>query len=171
MRAPWLCHSLPVCPAAGGGLPWLPHCPCVPPGLGPRGDGRVEPIHAVVLPRGKSLDQCAEILQKKTKSGQTSIPRPPKYRKPGAKGRPPPQPRRNVFDFLNEKLQGQVPGAPSEAGATPQGGKKSSKDLYHAGKSAKRALNLQLFHTQEKIEQAQRDIRGIQEALARNSGR
>ncbi|XP_049633695.1 zinc finger CCCH-type with G patch domain-containing protein [Suncus etruscus] len=140
-------------------------------GLGPRGDGRVEPIHAVVLPRGKSLDQCAEILQKKTKSGQTSTPRPPKNRKPGAKGRPPPQPRRNVFDFLNEKLQGQVPGAPSEAGATPQGGKKSSKDLYHAGKSAKRALSLQLFHTQEKIEQAQRDIKGIQEALARNSGR
>lgn len=43
--------------------------------------------------------------------------------------------------------------------------------MYHASKSAKRALSLQLFQTEKKIEQTQRDIRGIQKALARNTGR
>ncbi|XP_012628440.1 zinc finger CCCH-type with G patch domain-containing protein [Microcebus murinus] len=136
-------------------------------GLGRHAEGRVEPIHAVVLPRGKSLDRCAEILQKRTKGGKAGATRPPRCRgragRPG--GRPPP---RNVFDFLNEKLQGQASGA-LEAGEATPGSK--SKDMYHASKSAKRALSLRLFQTEEKIERTQRDIRGIQEALARNAGR
>lgn len=137
-------------------------------GLGRHSDGRVEPIHAVVLPRGKSLDQCAEILQKRTKGSKAGTSRPPKCRGSGCGpgGRPPP---RSVFDFLNEKLQGQASEA-LEAGAAPPG-RRSGKELYHASKSAKRALSLRLFQTEEKIEQAQRDIRGIQEALARNTGR
>lgn len=43
--------------------------------------------------------------------------------------------------------------------------------MYHASKSAKQALSLKLFQTEEKIERTQRDIRGIQEALTRNTGR
>lgn len=136
-------------------------------GLGRHADGRVEPIHAVVLPRGKSLDQCVETLQKRTRVGKAGTNKPPRCRGRGARpgGRPPP---RNVFDFLNEKLQGQAPGA-LEAGAAPAG--RRSKDMYHASKSAKRALSLRLFQTEEKIERTQRDIRSIQEALTRNAGR
>lgn len=128
----------------------------------------MEPIHALVLPRGKSLDQCMETLQRGAKGNKAGPNRPPKCRGRGGGrgGRPP---RRNVFDFLNEKLQGQAPGA-LEAGAAPPG-RRSSKEMYHASKSDKRALSLRLFQTEEKIEQAQRDIRGIQEALARNTGR
>ncbi|XP_007524491.1 zinc finger CCCH-type with G patch domain-containing protein [Erinaceus europaeus] len=136
-------------------------------GLGRHLEGRVEPIHTVVLPRGKSLDQCAEILQKRTKRCKVGNTRPPKCRqrvgRPGA--RPPP---RDVFDFLNEKLQGQASGT-LETRVAPV--KRSNKEMYHAGKSTKRDLSLRLFHTQEKIDQTQRDIRGIQEALARNAGR
>lgn len=136
-------------------------------GLGRHAEGRVEPIHAVVLPRGKSLDQCAEILQKRTKRGQAGANRPPRCQGSGGGpgGRPPP---RNVFDFLNEKLQSQAPGA-LEAGAGPPG--RRSQDMYHASKSAKQALSLRLFQTEEKIVRTQRDIRGIQEALTRNAGR
>uniref|UniRef100_A0A8C6R769 G-patch domain-containing protein n=2 Tax=Nannospalax galili TaxID=1026970 RepID=A0A8C6R769_NANGA len=136
-------------------------------GLGRHAEGRVEPIHAVVLPRGKSLDQCAEILQKKTKGGQAGTSRPPRCQRSGGKpeGRPPP---RNVFDFLNEKLQSQASGAP-DAGVDTSG--RRIKDMYNASKSAKQALSLQLFQTEEKIERTQRDIRGIQEALTRNAGR
>ncbi|XP_008994518.1 zinc finger CCCH-type with G patch domain-containing protein [Callithrix jacchus] len=135
-------------------------------GLGRHAEGRVEPIHAVVLPRGKSLDQCAEILQKRTRVGKAGT-KPPRCRRRGARagGRLPP---RNVFDFLNEKLQGQAPGA-LEAGVAPSG--RRSKDMYRASKSTKRALSLRLFQTEEKIERTQRDIRSIQEALARNAGR
>ena len=128
----------------------------------------MEPIHAVVLPRGKSLDQCAEILQKRTRGGQAGVSRPPKCRGRGGgpRGRPP---SRSVFDFLNEKLKGGAPGA-LEAGVAPPG-RRSGEEVYHASRSAKRALSLQLFQTEEKIEQTQRAIRGIQEALARNAGR
>ncbi|XP_045836190.1 zinc finger CCCH-type with G patch domain-containing protein [Meles meles] len=134
-------------------------------GLGRHAEGRVEPIHAVVLPRGKSLDQCVETLQKGTRSSQAGPRRPPECREGGG-GRPPP---RSVFDFLNEKLQCRAPEA-LEAGAAPPG-RRSGKEMYHASRTAKRALSLQLFQTEKKIEQTQRDIRGIQKALARNTGR
>ncbi|ELV11344.1 Zinc finger CCCH-type with G patch domain-containing protein, partial [Tupaia chinensis] len=135
-------------------------------GLGRHAQGRVEPVHAVLLPRGKSLDQCAETLQRRVKGGEAVASRPPRRRRRGGGGgRPPP---RSVFDFLNEKLQGQVPGAP-ETGAAQPG--RRGENMYHASKSARRALSLRLFQTEEKIERTQRDIRGIQEALARNAGR
>ncbi|NWI69597.1 ZGPAT protein, partial [Todus mexicanus] len=140
-------------------------------GLGKNCDGRVEPVQAVVLPRGKSLDQCAEVLQKK-QQGKLD---PGKSRKGRAKGggsgqapaggRKPP---RNVFDFLNEKLRGKSAGEKGGGMALPE---RNSKEIYHASKSTKKALSVRLFQTMEKIDQTQRDIRGIQEALARNIGR
>ncbi|KAL9834988.1 zinc finger CCCH-type with G patch domain-containing protein isoform 1-T2 [Geothlypis trichas] len=138
-------------------------------GLGKNGEGRVEPVQAVVLPRGKSLDQCAEVLQKK-KQGKLE---PGKSRKCRAKGSGSGQPGgrkapRNVFDFLNEKLRGKSAGDRAGGMALPQ---RNSKEIYHASKSTKKALSVSLFQTTEKIEQTQRDIRGIQQALARNIGR
>ncbi|NXF12036.1 ZGPAT protein, partial [Smithornis capensis] len=138
-------------------------------GLGKNSEGRVEPVQAVVLPRGKSLDQCAEVLQKK-KQGKLD---PGKSRKCRAKGNSSGQsggrkPPRNVFDFLNEKLRGKSSGDKAGGMAVPE---RNSKEIYHASKSTKKALSVSLFQTTEKIEQTQRDIRGIQQALARNIGR
>ncbi|XP_052640492.1 zinc finger CCCH-type with G patch domain-containing protein [Harpia harpyja] len=140
-------------------------------GLGKNSEGRVEPVQAVVLPRGKSLDQCAEVLQKK-KQGKLD---PGKSRKCRAKGNSSGQspagsrkPPRNVFDFLNEKLRGKSTGEKAGGMALPE---RNSKEIYHASKSTKKALSVRLFQTMEKIEQTQRDIRGIQQALARNIGR
>lgn len=135
-------------------------------GLGRNLEGRVEPVQAVVLPRGKSLDQCAQILQKRAQGDGAGASRAPRSRgRGGGPGAAPPP--RSVFDFLNEKLQGQAPGAP-EAEVAPS---RRGKDMYHASKSAKQALSLRLLQTEEKIERTQRDIRAIQEALARNTGR
>ncbi|NXQ94758.1 ZGPAT protein, partial [Sagittarius serpentarius] len=140
-------------------------------GLGKNSEGRVEPVQAVVLPRGKSLDQCAEVLQKK-KQGKVD---PGKSRKCRAKGNSSGQspagsrkPPRNVFDFLNEKLRGKGAGEKAGGMALPE---RKSKEIYHASKSTKKALSVRLFQTMEKIEQTQKDIRGIQQALARNIGR
>ncbi|NWX52115.1 ZGPAT protein, partial [Steatornis caripensis] len=140
-------------------------------GLGKNSEGRVEPVQAVVLPRGKSLDQCAEVLQKK-KQGKLD---PGKSRKCRAKGNSSGQspvgsrkPPRNVFDFLNEKLRGKSAGEKAGGMALPE---RNSKEIYHASKSTKKALSVRLFQTTEKIEQMQRDIRGMQQALARNIGR
>ncbi|NXJ82828.1 ZGPAT protein, partial [Trogon melanurus] len=140
-------------------------------GLGKNSQGRVEPVQAVVLPRGKSLDQCAEVLQK-TKQGKLD---PGKSRKGRAKGNNSGQspagsrkPPRNVFDFLNEKLRGKSAGEKAGGMVLPQ---RNSKEIYRASKSTKKALSVHLFQTMEKIEQTQRDIIGIQQALARNIGR
>ncbi|NXU26155.1 ZGPAT protein, partial [Thalassarche chlororhynchos] len=140
-------------------------------GLGKNSEGRVEPVQAVVLPRGKSLDQCAEVLQKK-KQGKLD---PGKSRKCRAKGNSSGQspagsrkPPRNVFDFLNEKLRGKSTGEKAGGVALPE---RNSKEIYHASKSTKKALSVRLFQTMEKIEQTQKDIKGIQQALARNIGR
>ncbi|NXD87851.1 ZGPAT protein, partial [Halcyon senegalensis] len=140
-------------------------------GLGKNSDGRVEPVQAVVLPRGKSLDQCAEVLQKK-QQGRLEPGKPRKCRAKGsgsgqatAGGRKPP---RNVFDFLNEKLRGKSGGEKAGGTVLPE---RNSKEIYHASKSTKKALSVRLFQTTEKIDQTQRDIRGIRQALARNVGR
>ncbi|KAM9178336.1 zinc finger CCCH-type with G patch domain-containing protein [Mergus octosetaceus] len=140
-------------------------------GLGKNSEGRVEPVQAVVLPRGKSLDQCAEVLQKK-KQGRLDPGNSKKCRAKGnntgrssAGSRKPP---RNVFDFLNEKLRGKSSGEKAGGVALPE---RNSKEIYHASKSTKKALSVRLFQTMEKIEQTQKDIRGIQQALARNVGR
>ncbi|NXP47674.1 ZGPAT protein, partial [Heliornis fulica] len=140
-------------------------------GLGKNCDGRVEPVQAVVLPRGKSLDQCAEVLQKK-RQGKLD---PDKSRKCRAKGNRPGRspggsrkPSHNVFDFLNEKLRGKSAGDKAGGMALPE---RNSKEIYHASKSTKKALSVHLFKTMEKIEQTQRDIIGIQQSLERNIGR
>ncbi|XP_053169664.1 zinc finger CCCH-type with G patch domain-containing protein [Hemicordylus capensis] len=140
-------------------------------GLGKNAEGRVEPVLAVVLPKGKSLDQCAEILQKK-KEGKRDPAKPKKRRAKGKGATRPsarsPKPSHNVFDFLNEKLQGKD-SSEQEGGLAPL--ERTSKEIYHASKSTKRALSVRLFQTVEKIDQTQKDIRGIHEALARNAGR
>ncbi|NXP72999.1 ZGPAT protein, partial [Ramphastos sulfuratus] len=140
-------------------------------GLGKNCDGRVEPVQAVVLPRGKSLDQCAEVLQKR-KEGKLAPGKGRKSRGQGgssgqcpAGGRRPP---RNVFDFLNDKLRGKSSGDKAAGLALP---KRNSKEIYHASKSTRKALSVHLFQTTEKIDQTQRDIIGIQQALERNMGR
>ncbi|XP_064023652.1 zinc finger CCCH-type with G patch domain-containing protein [Pogoniulus pusillus] len=140
-------------------------------GLGKNCDGRVEPVQAVVLPRGKSLDQCAEVLQKR-KEGKLAPGKGRRRRGQGgssgqcpAGGRRPP---RNVFDFLNDKLRGKSSGDKAAGLALP---KRNSKEIYHASKSTRKALSVHLFQTTEKIDQTQRDIIGIQQALERNMGR
>ncbi|NXY75312.1 ZGPAT protein, partial [Glareola pratincola] len=140
-------------------------------GLGKNSEGRVEPVQAVVLPKGKSLDQCAEVLQKK-KQGKLDPSKSRKCRAKGnssgrfpAGGRKPP---RNVFDFLNEKLRGKSTGEKAGGMAVPE---RNSKEIYHASKSTRRALSVRLFQTMEKIEQTQKAIIGIRQALERNIGR
>ncbi|MGH0171044.1 UNVERIFIED_CONTAM: hypothetical protein FKN15_005363 [Acipenser sinensis] len=135
-------------------------------GLGRNAEGRVEPVQAVILPKGKSLDQCAELLQKK-KEG--------KPRKRRRKGRNGPgtsterKPKQNVFDFLNDKL-----GAGGHRGGSqtePPSAVKSSKESYQGGKNANRTLNVRLFQTTERVEQMQKEISCIMESLTRNVGR
>ncbi|NXH15584.1 ZGPAT protein, partial [Bucco capensis] len=141
-------------------------------GLGKNSEGRVEPVQAVVLPRGKSLDQCAEELQRRKQQGKLEPGSSRQGPGKGRRSRQPPagsrKPRRDLFDFLNDKLRGQSTGEKAAGLPLPE---RSSKELYHASKSTRRALNVHLVQTLEKIERTQRHILGIQQALERNLGR
>ncbi|XP_029291969.1 zinc finger CCCH-type with G patch domain-containing protein [Cottoperca gobio] len=142
-------------------------------GLGKMQDGRVEPVMAVVLPKGKSLDECAELTprrarSKATKDGtQSGRPkRKPRRRKPRfAKGG-----RKNVFDFLNNKLGGKSTGA-AEGGAAAAPSAATGVEAYRGGKSTKRTLNVKVFQAAERVSQTEREIQKLTEILGRQTGR
>lgn len=134
-------------------------------GLGRNGEGRVEPVLAVVLPKGKSLDHCVEIVQKKAlgKGGtEASV----KRRKKKAKGMGAAQGRRDVFDFLNSKL-----GDQERKAADVPAPQRNSKEVYRGGKGTKRSINVRLFQTSERVVQTEREIDRLTEALGRKAGR
>lgn len=132
-------------------------------------EGRVEPIMAVVLPKGKSLDQCAELTQRRTQSKaaragtQAGCPKKPRKRRAA------PGERRTVFDFLNNKLGGQSTD-PAEGGAAASS-VATSVEAYRGGKSTKRSLNVKLFQASERVSQTEREIQKLTESLSRQTGR
>ncbi|XP_063815229.1 zinc finger CCCH-type with G patch domain-containing protein [Pseudophryne corroboree] len=138
-------------------------------GLGRNLEGRVEPVQAMVLPKGKSLDQCLELQQRKHKGGQNA----PKARRKRLPKRPGVRPgnnaSRNVFDFLNEKLEGKA--SREHTAETRTAIERKGKEIYNASQGSKRALNVALAKTTEKIQQKQREIGHLTKALARNIGR
>nr|XP_029478546.1 zinc finger CCCH-type with G patch domain-containing protein [Oncorhynchus nerka] len=148
-------------------------------GLGKTSEGRVEPVLAVVLPKGKSLDQCAELTARKTQSkvakgkdGQ-KVSRNKRTRKARAHNT---GGCHNVFDFLNRKL-GNGDANP-EAGGTcgpPPSHTPSSQgpgvEAYKGGKSTKRNLNVKLFQAAERVTQTEREIQRLTESLSRRTGR
>ncbi|MBN3310354.1 zinc finger CCCH-type with G patch domain-containing protein [Amia ocellicauda] len=136
-------------------------------GLGRNAEGRVEPVLAVVLPKGKSLDQCADILQKK-RLGKLGKDRPGNSRKKGKWRSGPSKTRTDVFDFLNSQLGGERQGDSAEAGAPAE---TNSKETYRGGKTAKRSLNVKLYQASGKVAQTEREINSITKSLSRNMGR
>ncbi|XP_008289628.1 zinc finger CCCH-type with G patch domain-containing protein [Stegastes partitus] len=138
-------------------------------GLGKLQEGRVEPVMAVVLPKGKSLDQCAELTQRHTRSkaakNGTQTARPKRRRKPRA----PAGGGRSVFDFLNHKLGGQSSDPAEGRAAAPPAA--TGVEAYRGGQSTKRSLNVKLFQAAERVSQTEREIQKLNEALSRQAGR
>ncbi|CAB1336879.1 unnamed protein product [Coregonus sp. 'balchen'] len=148
-------------------------------GLGKTSEGRVEPVLAVVLPKGKSLDQCAELTGRKTQSKvakgkdgeQVSRNKRKRKARAGNTGG-----CHNVFDFLNRKLgngdanpeAGGTGGPPPPHTPSSQG---AGVEAYKGGKSTKRNLNVKLFQAAERVAQTEREIQKITESLSRRTGR
>ncbi|XP_062397891.1 zinc finger CCCH-type with G patch domain-containing protein [Sardina pilchardus] len=143
-------------------------------GLGKSLEGRVEPVQAVVVPRGAAaLAECGEL----TRSLAT---RPTRPKPPGATGPKPTGPRKrlrrkphgadgkpNVFDFLNAKLgpaQGHSSSGPTAANAVP-------RDAYRGRQSDTRAMNVQLFQATERVAHTQKEIQELTHSLKRKAGR
>ncbi|XP_019718557.1 zinc finger CCCH-type with G patch domain-containing protein [Hippocampus comes] len=140
-------------------------------GLGKTQEGRVEPVMAVLVPKGKSLDQCAELTlrcaQSKPNDG-VKTGRPKRRRKPReANGE-----RRTVFDFLNRKLGAKELDASVEGAAMAAGSSSlTGVEAYKGGKNTKRSLNVKLFQVAEKVSQTEREIQNLTQSLSRQTGR
>lgn len=138
-------------------------------GLGKTQEGRVEPVMAVVLSKGRSLDQCAEVTQRRTQSKiakdgtQTGCPKKRRKRKAATSG------GHTVFDFLNHKLGGESSDLP-EAGAAVSS-VATGLEAYRGGKGTKRSLNVKLFQAAERVSQTEREIQKLTELLSRQTGR
>ncbi|CAN9515842.1 unnamed protein product [Ophioblennius macclurei] len=137
-------------------------------GLGKLQEGRVEPVMAVVLPKGKSLDECAELTQRRSRSTAAKDGSETGRRKRRRKPRAATGGRQTVFDFLNNKLGGESGGAGASAGDAVA---LSGVEAYRGGKSAKRSLNVRLFQAAERVSQTQREIQKLNETLSRVTGR
>eukprot|EP00062_Callorhinchus_milii_P002780 gi/632939366/ref/XP_007909781.1/ PREDICTED: zinc finger CCCH-type with G patch domain-containing protein [Callorhinchus milii] len=139
-------------------------------GLGKNAEGRVEPVEAVVLPPGKSLDQCAEILQNKREGKLNHLHKKKHKRKDqgGLRVAKVHKSRQTVFDFLNDKLG--TNGQSSGSTLQPMG-EKNSKECYKGSTTMKKTLNIKVFQIMENIEHTEKDIVKITEALSRNVGR
>lgn len=138
-------------------------------GLGKMQEGRVEPVMAVALPKAKSLDQCAELTQRRTQSKAakdgTQTGRPKRRRKPRiATGE-----RHTIFDFLNHKLGGKSTESAEGGAAAPSAA--SGLEAYRGGKGTKRSLNVKLFQAAERVSQTEREIQKLSESLSRQTGR
>ncbi|KAK5863165.1 hypothetical protein PBY51_000215 [Eleginops maclovinus] len=144
-------------------------------GLGKTQEGRVEPVMAVVVPKGKSLDECPELTPRRprikaardgTETGRPK--RKPRRRRPRANTGG----RKNVFDFLNNKLGGKSIG-PAEGGAAAAAAAvlATGVEAYRGGKSTKRTLNVKVFQAGERVSQTEREIQKLTETLRRQTGR
>lgn len=139
-------------------------------GLGKLQEGRLEPVIAVVLPKRKSLDQCAELTPRRTQSKVTQDGTPTGRRKRCRKPRVNAAGRRTVFDFLNQKLEGKSTGPAVEGGAAAASAA-TGVEAYRGGKGTKRTLNVKLFKASERVSQTEREIQKLTELLGRQTGR
>ncbi|TNN74584.1 Zinc finger CCCH-type with G patch domain-containing protein [Liparis tanakae] len=136
-------------------------------------EGRLEPVLAVVLPKRKSLDQCAELTLRRTQSKVTQDGAPTGRRKRRRKPRVNAAGRRTVFDFLNQKLEGKSggPAVEGRAAAAAATAAATGVEAYRGGKGTKRTLNVKLFKASERVSQTEREIQKLTELLGRQTGR
>ncbi|XP_075553849.1 zinc finger CCCH-type with G patch domain-containing protein [Dermacentor variabilis] len=142
-------------------------------GLGIRGNGRTEPIEAVVLPAGKSLDKCMELkelgmtqdsakVQKKMllkmKREEEKIER--RYHKAA-------QPE-SVFDFLNGQIFSKKDSKNAGEQYNIQKEANSSQDLKSV---SVRGLGIEALQVTEAIKRAEREIVRLGHSSARNKDR
>ncbi|KAK8748304.1 hypothetical protein OTU49_016063 [Cherax quadricarinatus] len=143
-------------------------------GLGPQGDGRVEPVTAYVYPQGVSLDRCMELREasngeelldvekrldrerrkEEAKSAQTAE----RLRK-----------RTSVFDIINKKLGGK------DQTAEDSDDESNSKPLMNVSKAAlqkdsTKDLNMKNYQLSENIRQLRKEVERMECSRERQSG-
>jgi len=133
-------------------------------GLGKNGEGRIEPIDAVVLPPGRSLDRCMEIKEKAGIHNLFSVEkrmlRLQKKEEANAKVLEEREKKKvsSVFEFINTTLS-----------KKKQGSQDGADSLLEKLKvQTSQELNKKVFGLGEDLKQVSRDIYKTKEAIKRN---
>lgn len=135
-------------------------------GLGRNKEGRVEPVDAIVLPPGKSLDACME-LKEKAKDGnlfsaeKRRLKQQRRAEKQAAKlAAQKPKEEATVFEFLNSKLS-----------LRKNHSNSTNKETSDIRKQSNTNLNKQLFSLDQNLMQVKKDILKTKDAMKRHKGR
>ncbi|GFR00897.1 zinc finger CCCH-type with G patch domain-containing protein, partial [Trichonephila clavata] len=110
-------------------------------GLGKDSDGRIEPVEAIVLPKGKSLDKCAEMRE----------------------------PESSVFAFLNKNLSRN--NERSGDMLRKRTSTEASESNGTGSKSQAIDLNFEMYSVGEAIKKTKKEIIRLQQSVNRNSER
>lgn len=139
-------------------------------GLGRDGNGIVEPVEAVVLPQGKSLDKIAQLREnnKLPKPGKKKQKRTPKMNNIKL---PEEVSGGDIFDFINIKLGGKR-GNIQDIRVPVAGTSASDFEVKESDKKKKGGKNinwnLQLFKTHEEISSVEKKLKKEEMALSRH---
>ncbi|XP_014473719.1 PREDICTED: zinc finger CCCH-type with G patch domain-containing protein [Dinoponera quadriceps] len=137
-------------------------------GLGKRGDGRIQPVEATVLPAGKSLDHCMELrefaggdkdlfsVERKMRKQQqkSEQQRERQYQKEKERE------NSNVFNFINKTL-GDKPKDDNAAGSSRSKDKLRIESNYN--------LNVASFRVGEDISRLEKESSKLKESMARHT--
>ena len=136
-------------------------------GLGKNGEGRVDPVDAVIVPLGISLDKCMELKEKAGSSGQNifSVERRLKRIQRKAKLRAQQEEKKeketqSMFNFLNSKLN-----------LSKENKLKLQQQQSQVNKDSCQNLSKKLLKLGECVRQVNKDIVKCKEGMKRHEGR
>ncbi|KAF8788299.1 Zinc finger CCCH-type with G patch like protein [Argiope bruennichi] len=144
-------------------------------GLGKDSNGRIDPVEAIVLPKGKSLDKCAEMREmanlQSVEERFSSEQKKEEQRNKLAESRI--NSDGSVFDFLNKNLSGK-----SDRFCVKNGdilGKRTSTEASNSfdtsTKSQAKDLNFEMYSVGEAIKKTKKEIGRLLQSVNRNSER
>lgn len=136
-------------------------------GLGSKGDGRVEPVSAVILPAGKSLDHCM-MLKENAGGDQDLFKAERKIKKLQRKHEimlekayEREKEKTNVFTFLNKKL--------GQAQLESKNDCKNMNVQKNLKNETTRKLNVTSLQLTEEMRKTEKEIKSLNQSLARHS--
>ncbi|XP_031556110.1 zinc finger CCCH-type with G patch domain-containing protein-like [Actinia tenebrosa] len=141
-------------------------------GLGKDGSGRVDPIEAVLLPQGKSLDVCAELREKKKLKEPFKKKRKKKNLSTKSIHVPKQGTINDVFLFLNHKFggsRGNIQDIRKSTNASEPFDIKDRKRRKGTEDDANVNWNIKLFKIHEEITAAEKQLHKQRQAHGRNA--
>ncbi|CAN7992810.1 unnamed protein product [Ixodes hexagonus] len=145
-------------------------------GLGIRGNGRTEPVEAVILPAGKSLDKCMELREKGLTQNSAKVQRKMLLKMQRQEEKLQRQYHKaskseSVFDFLNGQIFSKKHRANNQGGEARSLLAKEKSTSQDIKSTSTKSLSVESLQVTEAIKKAEREIVRLGQSSARNKDR